>query len=210
MFIVILKLIMFKYSFLLYNNMEIRNIKLKELKKADDFQQSILNPNKRKRYRPWSTIYNNYKRESSLFVGAFDKNKIKGIVFGYIKKNKILLGEMAVSNKYQGKNIGKKLINKFETNAKKLNKNYIELGAWGSAEKFYLKLNYYPILFLQTFHNKIPKNYKKLKYNIIKETNYLDAKRLFIKVDKLSKKLKQKAEKDFKAYNAIYLFRKEL
>lgn len=190
--------------------MIIKQISKKEIKDADLFQQSVLNPNKHKRFRPFSVVYKNFLREPSLFIGAYDKNKIIGIVFGYIKKNKILLGEMAISNDYQRKGIGKKLIYKFEQNVKKLNKKYIELGAFGSAQKFYLNLGYTPILFVQIYKNKVKKNYNRLNYNILKETNYLDAKRLFIKVDKLDDKLKQKAEKDFNAYNVIYLFRKNI
>jgi ribosomal protein S18 acetylase RimI-like enzyme len=122
----------------------------------------------------------------------------------------ILLGEMAVSDKYRGKGIGKKLLKKFEDNSKKLNKNYIQLGSWESAEKFYLKEGYKPLIFVQIYHNKVLKNYKKLGYNIIKETNYTDSKRLFIKIDKYNSRIKEKIKKDFNAYDVIYLFRKEI
>jgi GNAT superfamily N-acetyltransferase len=190
--------------------MIIREIKLKELKKADNFQQSILNPEKKKRYRPYHKIKKYYHRNPSLFIGAFNKNKIIGIVFGRIIKNMILLCEMAVSEKYRGKEIGKKLLRKFEDNSKKLNKNYIQLGAWESAEKFYLKAGYEPLIFVQIYHNKVLKNYKNLGYNIIKETNYTDSKRLFIKIDKYNSKIKEKIKKNFNAYDVIYLFRKEI
>ena len=60
---------------------QIKQLPFKDLKKADFFQNSILNPSKRKRYRPYSTILKNYKREPSLFIAAYDKNKIIGVVF---------------------------------------------------------------------------------------------------------------------------------
>jgi len=190
--------------------MDIKQIPSKDLKKADIFQQVILNPEKRKRYRPWSTVYKNSKREPSLFIGAYDKDKLIGIVFGFIKKSQILLGEMAVSEKYRSKGIGSKLITYFEKQSRKLNKKYIELGALGSAEKFYLKQGYQPLLFAQIPHNKVPKHYKKIGFEIIKETNYKDAKKLTIKVNKLDDRLKIKAKKDFNTDNVIYLFRKRL
>jgi len=190
--------------------MDIRQILSKDLKKADKFKQAILNPENKRRYRPWSTIYKNHKREPSLFIGAYDKDKLIGIVFGYIKKNKILIGEMAVSEKYRSKGIGSKLITHFEKQSKKLNKKYIELGALGPAEKFYLKQGYQPLLFVQIPHNKVPKHYKKIGFDIIRETNYKNAKKLTIIIDKLDDKLKLKAKKKFNTDDVIYLFRKKL
>ena len=122
----------------------------------------------------------------------------------------MLLGEIAVSKNYQKQNIGKKLLNKFEENSKKLNKKYIILGSLEYFENFYLKQGYYPILFLQIKHKDCFKNYKDLDYKIIKETNYKDAKRLFIQTNKVSRELKLKAKKDFNAYDAIFLFKKNL
>ena len=190
--------------------MDIKQILSKDLKKADKFKQAILNPENKRRYRPWSTVYKNHKREPSLFIGAYDKDKLIGIIFGYIKKSKILIGEMAVSEKYRNKGIGSKLINFFEKQVKKLNKKEIVLGSWESAEKFYLKQGYKPQLFIQIPHDKVPKDYKKMGYDIIKETNYKDAKKLTIRVNKLDDKLKQKAKKNFNTDDVIYLFRKEV
>ena len=62
--------------------MIIKQISKKEIKDADLFQQSVLNPNKHKRFRPFSVVYKNFLRKPSLFIGAYDKNKIIGIVFG--------------------------------------------------------------------------------------------------------------------------------
>jgi len=188
--------------------MEIKVIPKKDIKLADNLQQHILNPTRKKRYRTFGCIQKNYERKPSLFVGAYDKNKLIGIIFGFIKKSKILLGEMAILENYRNKGIGQKLLFFFEKQAKKLNKSYIELGAWGSAEKFYLKNNYKPLIFAQIYHKDVPKNYKKLGHAILKETNYSDSKRLWIKT-KYDSKLKEKIKKQFNAYNVIYLFRKE-
>ncbi len=189
--------------------MQIKTIPLSNLKTADDLQQQILNPTHKKRYRTYGYIKNSYNRNSSLFVGAYDKHKLIGIVFGHIKKNKILLGEMAILKEYRNKGIGSKLITFFEKQVKRSDKKYIELGAFGDAEKFYIKNKYTPLLFAQIYYNKVPKNYTKFGLNIIKETNYKDAKRCFIEI-KYDPKLKIKIQKQLKAYNVIYLFRKKI
>lgn len=189
--------------------MIIKKINPNDLTSADKLQQQILNPTHKKRYRSFGCVKKNYNREPALFIGAYDKNKIIGIIFGYIKKNKILIGEMAVLEKYRSKNNGSKLLTYFEKQAKKLNKKYIELGALGPAEKFYLKNNYKPLIFAQIYHKDVPKNYKQLGLDIIKETNYSDSKRLWIKT-KYNPKLKEILKKKLNAYNVIYLFRKNL
>lgn len=189
--------------------MEVKCIPRNDLKIADDLQQAILNPNGKKRYRTFEYVKKSYKREPSLFVGAYDKHKLIGILFGYIKKQKILLGEMAILEEYRNKKIGSILLSFFEKQAKKLNKKYIELGACGSAESFYLKKDYKPIIFAQIYHKEVPKNYKQLGFEITKETNYVDAKRLWIKA-RYSPQLKEKIKKQLKAFDVIYLFRKEI
>ena len=188
--------------------MKIKLIPKKDLKLADDLQQQILNPTHKKRYRTFGYIKKSYNRNPSLFIGAYDKNKLIGIIFGHIKKNKILLGEMAISDKYRNKGIGSKLLCFFEKEAKKLNKKYIELGAFGDAERFYLKNKYTPLLFVQIYHKDVPKNYNKLGLDIIKETNYVDSKRFWIKA-KYNPKSKENIKKQLNAYDVIYLFRKE-
>jgi len=116
---------------------------------------------------------------------------------------------MAVLDKYRNKGIGSKLISFFEKEAKKINKKYIELGAFGEAERFYIKNKYTPLLFVQIYPMDVSKNYQKLKLNIIKETNYKDSKRLWLKT-KYDPKLKDKIKKQLNAYDVIYLFRKKL
>ncbi len=189
--------------------MNIKLIPKSDLKLADNLQQQILNPKHKKRYRSFGYITKSYYRNPSLFIGAYNKNKLIGIVFGHIKKEKILLGEMAISEKYRNKGIGSKLIKFFENKAEELNKKYIELGAFGDAERFYIKNKYTPILFAQIYPKDVLKDYSKLKLEIIQETNYKDAKRLWIKAVYLAK-LKNKLKKQLNAYDVIYLFRKKL
>jgi GNAT superfamily N-acetyltransferase len=190
--------------------MEIKIIPEKDLKKADLLQQSILNPENKKRYRPYAYVRKNYKKNPSLFVGCYDNSNLVGITFGYVKKKTVLLGEMAVSNKYRAKGIGSKMLKFFESNVKKLGKNKISLGARGPAEKFYLKNSYKPIIFSQIYSKDVPNNYKNKGYNIIRETNYIGSKRLYIDLKKYDPKIKYKIKKTFNAYNVIYLFEKEI
>lgn len=191
--------------------MEIKIIPKKELKEADELQQKILKPKNKRRYRTFGYIEKNYSKTSKLFIGAYDNNKLVGIAFGYIKRNKILLGEMAIDENYRGAGLGTKLLDFFEKQVIRVGKNKIILGVRESAEKFYMKRGYKPILFLQIRYPDVPGNYRSLsKHKIIKETNYRDAKRLFFEVKYPSNILKNKLTKIFHAYNGIYLFEKSL
>jgi len=191
--------------------MKLKIIPKKMLKEADEFQQKILNPKNKKRHRTFGYIKKNYSKKHELFVGVYDNKRLIGIIFGYIKRNNVLLGEMAIDEKYRGLGLGSKLLNFFEKQIIKIDKNKIILGARKNVEKFYMKRGYKPILFLQIRHSDVPLNYKSLsKYKIIKETNYSDAKRLLFEVKYVSNVLKNKLAKLFHAYNAIYLFEKSL
>jgi len=195
----------------LLENMNIKLIPKNQLLMADEFQERILNPKNKKRYRTFADIKKCYLKNPSLFVSAFDKTQIIGIVFGYVKRKNVLLGEMAIDKNYLGLGLGSTLLDFFEKQVVKLRKNKIVLGSRENAEGFYLKRGYNPILFLQIRHSDVPNNYELLtKHKIQKETNYSDAKRLFIKVKHPSDILKRKLIKIFCAYNGIYLFEKTL
>ena len=190
--------------------MQFKTILQSQLSLADALSQKILNPEGKRRYRTFAYVKKQYAREPSLFIGAYDGEKLIGITFGYIKKNTVLLGEMAIDKNHRGKGIGSKLLQQFEERVHSLGKTVIELGAQERAEEFYMKNNYEPILFVQIKHAEVPKNYQNLPFEIIKETNFPDAKRLFIKATRPTNELKSAAEKAFHAYNVIYLFRKIL
>ncbi|MDD4878426.1 MAG: GNAT family N-acetyltransferase [Candidatus Nanoarchaeia archaeon] len=188
--------------------MQIKRISPKELAEADRFQISILNPTGR-RIRKFSYIKAQYKKHPSLFIACYNPS-IVGIVFGFVKREKVLLGELAIKKELRGKGIGLKLVNALVKEAKALRKKEVCLGAQPDAEKFYLKAGFKPILFVQIHHKDIPKNYLHKGFKIEKETNYKDAKRLFIHIKKYDAKLKEKAKKAFNAYDVIYLFVKKL
>ncbi|MBM3230643.1 GNAT family N-acetyltransferase [Candidatus Pacearchaeota archaeon] len=191
--------------------MQIKTISSNELKKADEFQQKILNPENKARYRTFGYIKRNYLKNPSLFVGIYDNSHLAGLIFGYVKRENVLLGEMAIDKEYRNRGLGSKLLSFFEGQVLKINKKKIILGARENAERFYLKKGYKPILFLQIKNSDVPKNYKKLtNYRIIKETNYKDAKRISFEVKQVSDYLKNKLVKIFHAYDGIYLFEKNL
>ena len=50
------------------NNIKIKPISKAELKKADDFQQQILNPKHKRRYRTFGCVKNNNERKPSLLL----------------------------------------------------------------------------------------------------------------------------------------------
>lgn len=189
--------------------MKYKVIPASKLKMADEFQQGILNPKKRRGYRSFAYIQRQYKICPKLFVAVYKNGKLIGILFGYVKRSTVLIGEMAIAKKYRKMGIGSRLLLFFENQAIKMGKRKIILGAREGAEYFYLKKEYKPVLFLQIKHNQVPRNYISLsKCKILKETNYIDAKRLFIEVKKTSKSLKKELMKLFHAYNGIYLFEK--
>jgi len=188
--------------------MQIKRISPKALAEADKFQISILQPHGR-RVRSFSYIQRQYKKHPSLFIACFNPS-IVGIVFGFVKRDKVLLGELAVKKEFRKKGIGLKLVNALAKEAKALGKKEICLGAQPAAEKFYLKAGFKPVLFAQIRHKDVPKDYLHKGFEIEKETNYKDAKRLFIHVNKYDKRLKEKAKKALNAYDVIYLFVKKL
>lgn len=190
--------------------MIIRTFTRDELIKADEFQQKILNPENKRRYRTFGYIKKQFERSPELFVGAFEESQIIGIAFGYIKKKNVLLGEFAINPEFRNKGIGTKLLEFFEKRAKEAGKEKVITGALEKAEGFYFKNGYKPILFLQIKYWQVPKNYTSIsKFKIKKETNYIDAKRLFLEVTEPSKILKMKMIKLFNAYSGIYLFEKD-
>lgn len=188
--------------------MQIRRISPQELVEADRFQIEILQPHG-KRVRSFSYIKRQYRRYPSLFIACYNPS-IVGIVFGFVKRDNVLLGELAVKKELRGKGIGLKLVQQLTKEAKALGKKEICLGAQPSAEKFYLKAGFKPVLFAQIKHRKVPKDYLHKGFEIEKETNYKDAKRLYIHVKKYDAKLKQKVKKVLNAYDVIYLFVKKL
>jgi ribosomal protein S18 acetylase RimI-like enzyme len=190
--------------------MQYKTIRAADLAQADALQQKILNLPHRKRYRSFAYIRKHYLNEPSLFLGAYDKQKLVGIAFGYRTKGTSLLGEFAVDAAHRRKGAGTQLLRLFEQRARKAGAKAVQLGAEERAEHFYLRQGYCPVLFVQIKHARVPKNYRKLPFDIVNETNFRDAKRLFINVRRFSKTLKQKARRAFHAYNVMYLFRKDL
>ena len=95
-----------------------------------------------------------YKKQFKVtpqFLIYIEKNReILGALLAIPQKNdNLLVGELAVSKKTQGKGIGSMLLNEIEKRAKKYDKNNILLGSLETAEKFYIKHNYKPMLFIQ-------------------------------------------------------------
>lgn len=189
----------------------IRTIQKHELKAADEFQNDILNPQRKKRYRTYGYVTEQHSRLPELFLGAHNGNKLVGVLFGYVKRNIVLLGEMAVHANYQKQGIGRKLIVELERRVLRLKKRKIVLGAREGTEKFYLKLGYTPLVFVQIRHKKVPSDYLNKGFKIVRETNYKDAKRLTILTSKkVSMALLETIKQKFNAYDVIYLFEKEI
>ena len=83
--------------------MQIKRISPNELVEADKFQIGILQPNRR-RVRSFSYIKRQYKKHPSLFIACYNPS-IVGIVFGFVKREKVLLGELAIKKSLEGKEL---------------------------------------------------------------------------------------------------------
>ncbi len=93
------------------------------------------------RYTPREKNLSKIKDEfarTPIFYVAVEKNKIIGLVRG--KPNK--LGNLFVDGKYHRKNIGRRLVSRFEEEAKKKKSKLIKVSASLYSVPFYQKMGY--------------------------------------------------------------------
>jgi len=86
---------------------------------------------------PLKVIEQNFCSSKICFV-ALDNDKIIGVVRGGL----IRVSNLFVNGKYHGQGIGKRLMTKFETEAKKLGSEKIKIRASLYAVPFYKKMDY--------------------------------------------------------------------
>jgi len=86
------------------------------------------------------------EKHSHLLLHAFDDDNIVAAVLGRPESaDSLVMGFTACDEKYRKRGITKKLVQKFELNAKSENFKYITLGADKDAEAFYEKCGYIAI-----------------------------------------------------------------
>lgn len=153
-----------------------------------------------------------YQENPKLYVGCYEEGELIGLVYGSTKEDFVILNSIAVRGDYWRKGIGSKLLKKFEEQVKKLNATKISVvAAEGWVENFYLKNGFELVaFFVQIKKNKLPKDYKKFGYKIVKEKEDMDKKILFIETKELSTKDRETIRKKFNAEQVNYLFEKKL
>ena len=163
--------------------MTIRNICKEDLQNAYKLHREYVDK------KPFSYFKKYYLKNPKLFVGCFQRGKLIGICWGYVRKDTVTLNSIAVNYDYWRKGIGSKLLKTFEKQVKKFHKRTISVGsAEGFVEKFYMKNGYKPKLFLVRIGNR----------------------KKYIKTEKYSPKMKEKIKKKYNAREVIYIFEKNL
>ena len=150
---------------------------------------------------------NVFQKDPRYIVIAKENNKIIGAVLSSDEnEDTLLIGELAVDEKYRKAGIGTKLIQQLEQNAVKLNKKEISLGAQEPAESFYLKLGYSPSLFIQlTGNNRLEEIKKCISDRVVWENTGDGFSKLIIQTNGVDKKL-QKHIIDKTGAHTQYLF----
>ena len=57
-----------------------------------------------------------FKKFPEFFIGMFLDEKIIGVIGGFPRGDYLLMSELAVDSKFQGKSLGKKLVKHFDKN----------------------------------------------------------------------------------------------
>jgi hypothetical protein len=100
------------------------------------------------RVRNTDFLKRKFKEFPEYFIGLYLENELVGVICGFPRENYLLMSEIAIGCRFQGRNFGKKLVKEFENiGFKKHNK--INAGAQDKAIEFYKSLNYKPFLLIQ-------------------------------------------------------------
>lgn len=89
---------------------------------------------------------------SDSFIAAMHGNELAGIAFGWLRNlefpgdDSFVLDGIAVRQEFQGRGIGRRMLNRFEASAKEYGAETVSVGsAEGGAEKFYIACGYVPV-----------------------------------------------------------------
>lgn len=164
-------------------------LRLKQLPKEDlHLAINILdNELGKDRVRNYNFLKEKFTKYNKYFIGLYLNSELIGVICGFPRKDYLLMSEIAVDCRFQGREFGKRLVQEFEKKAfKKYNK--IHVGSSDDAIEFYKSLNYTPFLLIQFRKNvytkddfsdfkilKIKDNYVELE---IKKSNLTELKKL--------------------------------
>ena len=154
---------------------------------------------------------NIFQKDPRYVVIAKDGSEIIGAILSSDEnKDTLLIGELAVDEKYRKAGVGTRLILQLEQYAIQINKKEISLGAQGSAENFYLKMGYTPRLFIQiTGNNRIDEIKKYVSDNIVWENTGDGFSKVIVETKGMDKEL-QKNISEKTGSHTQYLFSKRI
>jgi GNAT superfamily N-acetyltransferase len=130
--------------------MKVNSLKLKKISQKDFLSAMKILDNElgKNRVRSSKFLEIKFKENPNYFIGIYLENELVGVVCGFPREDYLLMSEIAVDCRFQGRGFGKKLVKEFE---KQVFKKYskINVGALDEAIEFYKKLNYKPFLIVQ-------------------------------------------------------------
>ena len=128
-------------------------LKTKQLPQEDiDKAMNILdNELGKDRVRKKDFLVEKYREYSEYFIGLYLGGELIGIICGFPREDYLLMSELAIDCRFQGKGWGKILVEEFEKIGFKKYKK-INVGALDNAITFYGRLDYFPFLLVQ-FNN---------------------------------------------------------
>ncbi|MFH1917803.1 MAG: GNAT family N-acetyltransferase [Nanoarchaeota archaeon] len=181
-------------------NLEIRQIRKNEFKKA----MEILSDELKVRVRDNNFLSQKFKEFPQFFIGVFLDNELIGIISGFPRDDYLLISELAIDSKFQGRGFGKRLVKYFEEIAKK-NYNKINVGVQDETIGFYKGLKYKYFLLIQ---------YKKEDYSLgdfsdFKIINY-NPESIEVQIEDCNQAHIEKLRKKYSKANFQYIFTKDL
>jgi len=160
------------------------------------------------RVRDSSFLHNKFKEFSQFFIGLFLDNELIGVICGFPREDYLLISEIAIDSRFQGRGFGKRLILEFERIAKDSYKK-INAGAQDNVIGFYDSLGYNPFLLIQ---------FKQGEYNledfsefkILSNKKYEDSVALEIEIKEFRLEILNNLRKKYPKAYFQYIFTKEL
>ena len=181
-----------------------------EVQEAYNFVKSILEFSEN-HPRSLDFYLNVFKKDPKYIVIAKDGDKIIGAILSSDEnEDTLLIGELAVDEKYRKAGVGTSLVKKIEQNAIKLNKKTVSLGAQEPSENFYFKMGYTPRLFIQlTGNNRIEEIKKYVSDKIVWANTGDGFSKVIVETKGIDKKIQKNISEKTGAHTQ-YLFSKSV
>lgn len=191
--------------------MTIHSITNDGLPKAYDFTRKILDGDNAP--RDLGFYKQELNRNPQLMLQADEDGIIAGVLLASVEGDHVLIGELAVSEEYQGKGVGSALLKALEAAASDIGQKTVLLGAYQDAEVFYLKNGYQPELFVQfsgqNCRERLNHVLKDIKEPILWRDSSGGTAKVILQTKSIDKVLQAKFQAE-PGVHAQYLFKKTL